>query len=349
MRLLFVYRFLTHGGVEAVLKARIKALKRLDNSLNIGVLFLYKFAETVVKFGDNIYLTNDYEEIRSILKKYEVVSVIDAPEVFELLEFLRKPFILEVHTQYIEDRMYLQKPLPSNIIKILTPSKSFKKIVEKELEGKGSFNIECVYNPVDYSFFESGGKDTALSLSLQKFRPILWVGRLDYLKDWERALSIFSKLIKKVDTNNLELFFVGRCNDLQKTISTFKKYNIFTYIRYVPSIDFHLMPLVYRKVALNGGIYLSTSKGESFGMTVAESMASDLPCVLNKLEVFEEITDKKAVYFDTDQEAIEAIIKLLKDRELYVKIAKDLKDISRRYHPDNIAKTLYEKFREVLK
>jgi len=348
MRFLFIYKFLTLGGVESVLSNRIKALKRLNNNLNIGVLFLYKFAETTEKFGDDTYITNDYNEIKNIIRKYDLVSVIDTPEVFELLEYSRKPLIIEVHTSYEENREYLKKQLPSNTKKILTPSKSFKKIIEKEIGVKGSFEIDYLYNPIDYSFFEGYKEETAINLNLQKFYPILWVGRLDNLKDWKRALNIFLQLIKKTGARNLELFIVGKSNDFKDTLNTFKKYNVIEYIRYIPSVDFNLMPLLYRKVALNGGIYLSTSKGESFGMTVAESMVSGLPCVLNKLEVFEEITDNKASFFETDDEAANLIIKLLNDKKFYETQVKDLKEISQLYHPDNIAKSLYEKFHQIL-
>ena len=83
-------------------------------------------------------------------------------------------------------------------------------------------------------------------------------------------------------------------------------------------------------------------------MTVVESMASGLPCVLNNFDVFEEITDKKAVYFETDQEAINGIVRLIEDREFRLNMIRDLKDIAQRYHPDKIAKVLYEKFQQVL-
>jgi len=348
MRILYIYRFLTHGGVEAVLKTRIKALKKLDKNLHIGVLFLYKLVETSVKFGDDTYITNDYNEIKSIIGKYDIISVIDAPEVFELLEASQKPLILEVHTTYMENRMYLQKKLPSNIKKILTPSKAFKKVVEKELKDKGAFEIDYVYNPLDYDFYEFKKNEALLRLNLQKFRPVLWVGRLDYLKNWERALEIFSRLIKKTKAENFELFFVGKSENLPQTLNTFKKYNLFSYIRYLPFVDFDLMPYLYKKVLLNGGIYLSTSKGESFGMTVAEAMAVGVPCVLNRLEVFEEITDNKALFFKTDEEAVEAILKLLENKELYEKKSEELKEVSYRYHPDNVAKELYEKYFQVL-
>jgi glycosyltransferase involved in cell wall biosynthesis len=347
VRILFVYNFLTHGGVEAVINSRVKALKRLDNSLNIGVLFLYKYAETRVIFGDDTYITDDYKEILNIVKRYDLISVIDTPKVFNLLDSTYKPVIVEVHTPYKENRAYIQKQLPFNTKKILTPSISFKKIVEKEIRDKG-LEVDYLYNPLDYTYFEHGEKGPGLNIALQKFCPILWVGRLDDLKDWKRALSIFSKLMKKISVRNFELFIIGKHNNVGEAINAFKKYGIMQQTRFLPSVDFNLIPKVYREVALHGGVYLSTSRGESFGMTIAESMASGLPCVLNKLEVLEEISDGRAVYFETDQEALNMIIKLMEDVEFRLNMVRDFKDTVQRYHPDNIAKTLYDKFKQVL-
>lgn len=349
MKILFIYWFFTYGGVEAVLHNRITALKRLYHDLTVGVLFLYNHTNTQINLGDKTYITNDSQKIMDIAKEYDLVSIIDTPPVLNFMDSIQKPLIIEVHTHYDSHRAYIKNDLPSNTKKVLTPSLYFKKLVETEIKNK-SLTVDYVYNPLDYSFFETDmNHKNVTHINLQHFRPLLWIGRLDDHKNWERALSIFSHLIKKLSVKNLELFIIGKHGNYELVIETLKRFDIYKFVRYVPYINYNSLSSVFKNVALNGGIYVSTSEGESFGMTVAESMASGVPCVLNKLKVFEEITDNRAAFFKTEQEALDGIIKLIEDGEFRAKMVKNLRETAYRYHPDNIAQSLYEKFAQVLR
>ena len=69
MRLLFIYRYFTHGGVEAVLYNRYQGIKQIAEDVVIGALFLYRYNEAEVKLADNIYFTSNMERIKEIMKE----------------------------------------------------------------------------------------------------------------------------------------------------------------------------------------------------------------------------------------------------------------------------------------
>jgi len=342
MKILFVYRYFTYGGVETVLRNRIKALKKLYPNIKIGTVFLYKYAELKDGFGDEVCFTKEPLEIKKIADNYDVISVLDTPEVFDILDSLKKEFILEVHTPYDEHRSYIKEALPNNIKLVVVPSNSFGKLVKREISNK-SIPIKSIYNPLNYSFFQNfQNNEEKLKLNLQKFMPLLWIGRLDELKNWKRALKIFSKLIN----TNMELFIIGRSNEdsLEELTHIFKRYKLLKYIRYLRYITFGMMRELYDKASKNSGIYLSTSKGESFGMTVVEAMASGLPCVLNDLGVFREVTEGNALFFSNENEASEQIIKIKDNPEIRKKMKNEALDIVMSYHPENIAREIYKTF-----
>ena len=85
-------------------------------------------------------------------------------------------------------------------------------------------------------------------------------------------------------------------------------------------------------------LYVSASKLEGFGITVLEAMAANLPCLLSRIEPFEEITQKKAVFFDDKADLAKKAINLLKNEERYLNQVKRQNQIVKKYDWGNIIK-----------
>lgn len=346
MRLLFIYQFLTLGGVESVIRNRYIGLKSLGYDVEVESLFLSQLVKGQVDLGDRVHITSDPGEIQRIAGRADVISIIDTPQVFDALASLRRPVIVEVHTPYDQSRAYVHQPFPRSTRMVLTPSHAFQRLLEREVPHR-TWTVEALHNPLDLAFFAPASAAPCPHLALHGARPILWVGRLDDLKDWQRAGRIASRIFKELDAPDLELFMLGRHVSPTIPVDVFRREGILGRVRHMTSASFASMPTIYRTVAEARGIYLSTSKGESFGMTVAESMASSLPCLVHRLPVLEEVSAGKAAYYRTDAEAVEEACSLLTDTRRYDASALELRQVARRYRPEETTKALYEKLLRV--
>lgn len=296
MKILFIYQFLTFGGVESVLRNRLKFLTK--DSVKVDLLFLYDLGAKEIYKESNIgkiYIERNLKKIKNIITQnsYEYAVSIDTPQIHEVLNSFHKSFnvILEVHTGYYENREYIRKKyLPHNTKLLIVPSRTFKKVIQKEL-GNLEIPIYELPNPVDMSFFDTAAPNFKNIDSI----PILWVGRLDSLKNWTEAVEIF-KILDKKDTNRkYEFVFVGGYRSIRFEIENFKikleEANIIQKTIWFPFINYKDMPLLYRMVSSRGGLLLSTSTSESFGMTVAESMAARCPIVASNIDAYKELLD----------------------------------------------------------
>jgi len=329
MKLLYIYKYFTHGGVESVLYNRYIGMKRLNPSIEIGAVFLNKYVDSDVKLADNIFFTSNLKEIETIAKNYDILSIIDTPEVFGI-DF-KVPVVLEVHTSYEKERRYIRNTLPGYIKLVITPSKGFMEQVKNEISNK-ELEIVYVYNPVHDDFYSKEIKTN--KIKLDDFRPILWIGRLDSLKNWKEAAKIINGVIKKNPSSDLEFFCVGRTFNIDETVSSLKENGILRYTRYMPDVQFNIMPEIYKKTLFKKGVYLSTSLGESFGMTVAESMACGLPCVMRDLRTLREITENNALYFDSVDEAIQQLSYLLNNEEIFLSMSERLQQTAKKFSID---------------
>lgn len=296
MKLLFIYQYLSIGGVESINKNRIKYLPK---SIEVDLLFLFKIATTEI-FKDlninKIYIEKNLKKIKNIIidNKYDYIISIDTPQVHKVLDNINKEqnLILEIHTGYYENREYIRKRnIPKKTKLILVPSESFKRIIQTELKDS-NIPIFVLPNCIDKIFFEEYEFKFSKILS----KPVLWVGRLDSLKNWSELLKIFKMLIENIKNINFELVVVGGYKSNRVDIDNFKysleKYELIDKIIWLPYVSYDYMPKLYKMVSYRDGFFISTSKSESFGMTVAESMASKCPIITSNIDAYIELLDE---------------------------------------------------------
>ncbi|MGB9749952.1 MAG: glycosyltransferase family 4 protein [Caldisericia bacterium] len=296
MKILFIYQYLSIGGVETIIKNRIKFF---PDTIKVDLLFLYKISSIEIFEGLNInkiYIEKNLKKIKNITieNKYDYIISIDTPQIHEILDNINEKtkIILEVHTGYYENREYIRrKNIPKNTKLIIVPSKSFKNIIQEELNNY-IIPIYELPNCVDEIFFNEYEFKFSKIMSI----PILWVGRLDSLKNWFELLKIFKILIEIMKDNNFELVIVGGYKSNKIDIDNFKnlleKYELLDKIIWLPYINYNNMPKLYKMVSCRGGFFISTSKSESFGMTVAESMATGCPILASNIDVHRELLDE---------------------------------------------------------
>lgn len=345
MKILYIYQFLSYGGVEMLLRNRAKYLKQLDSNSEINLLVMKSSVTDIPSEFDNVYISKNKTDIKNLIDSHDLIINVDTPELFNIIEKSNKPLVLECFSSAKASRKYLKSNLPSNLRLVIVPSKTFKKIVEEEISNK-QVPIEVIYNIID----RKTANDRQIDINLREIRPILWVGRLEESKGWRDALEII-RLFKEINiSSNFELFIIGEVTDKydKHIFEIMDDLGVLGDVRYIPKVDFKDMNEIYSLVAKNKGIFLSTSKMETFGLSVLEAMSNGLPCVLNDLEIFKELYDKASYLYKDEKDASEYINKILTDDDLYRSLQQKAIERSKEFEQEKIIPVLYNLYKDVI-
>jgi glycosyltransferase involved in cell wall biosynthesis len=285
MNVLYIYKWGTMGGVERVILNRVTCLKQQNADVKTFVYFLEDFGG-VKKMNEYIlnYNLKDHLEIVKDLKpeKYDLIISIDTPEIFEQLKNF--PLIVECHTIYENNRQYL-KSLPKNISKIVLPSNLFFKSVKKEIPDK----VDKLF--VLPNFIPSPEKSIETNKLIFNKIPILYTGRLDQQKNALEIVEIVSRAKQKFG-DRLILIYAG---SIQFPIESFQyfmeSHNMSGRVIFIPHIGFHKMNNLLQLIKNHKGIFVSASTGETFGMSVAEAMALDIPVLLSEIKAHKSLVN----------------------------------------------------------
>lgn len=292
MKLLFVYQYCSLGGVEIVLRNRLKTL--IKEGIAFDILFLSDSGGKKIfsEFLDSLHVTSDYNEIIDLIEKekYDCIINIDTPQIFEALYNVsyHPRIILEIHTTYENNLAYLHEISKINPLAIITPSNYMVSVIKQKTNK--DIPIHVIPNSIDDKFLHNENLDSTLNL---KKKLIGWAGRLDYIKNWSDIIYIYKRL-NSFD-KNCELWILGGAMAPESIRKDFfiklKSNNILPNVRWFPKIEYRFMPNFYKLISKSGGCFISTSINESFGMTVLESMASKCPVVAPDVGGLPELLD----------------------------------------------------------
>ena len=296
MDVLVIYQFCTFGGVERAILNRVQAFRRHGMDIKVSVGYLYK-DEALGSFQGYIraHKLEDYLEAFILPQggnfdwnQYDLVSIIDTPQVLERIRTAENVFI-ECHTGYVENRQYL-KNIPGNIRGVLVPSQSFKELIEKE-----NPDLPPVYvipNLVSEEFYAE-----TLPSEERVFpkRPLTYFARRDELKNFAEAVTIYESLKDEDDVN---FFVIGYGADDKSLVELLEKKHLIERSFLRGRIGFSEAPYLTNMVKSHGGIFISPSKAESFGLSAAEFMSAGVPVLLSNIPAHRELVqgDKRFLY-----------------------------------------------------
>ncbi|AYB41922.1 glycosyltransferase [Paenibacillus lautus] len=272
IKILGVYKWATMGGVERVLLNRAHAIQ--ENNLNIQYDIYYFFDSGGREEFDNYLIRNNLSDIMKTVDqidsyKYDFVLSIDTPEILDFVE--PEKLYMECHTSYKKNRSYL-KSLPASIKGIVVPSEQFKEELQGELSTENKNKLVVVSNSV----FIKKSNQISDAIIYSK-TPILYVGRLDILKNIEELVEVVSLYNTNIE-DDLFLILAGPIIEHEinlKEILT--KHRLLHRTIYLPPVSFDKVWDLLRIVKDHRGIFMSASKKESFGLAVAEAMKMGLP------------------------------------------------------------------------
>jgi glycosyltransferase involved in cell wall biosynthesis len=296
MNVLIIYQFCTFGGVERAILNRVKIFRRYGLDIKVSVGYLQE-DEALGSFQNYIRANGLEDSLTAFIlpqgrtfdwNRYDLVSIIDTPQVFDRIADAGNVFI-ECHTAYIQNRQYL-KSLPENIRGILVPSDSFRDLLLQEFPGLPP--IFVIPNPVSDEFYEEMPGIGAKVFSRQ---PLTYFARLDDLKNFTEAAAIFESLAGE---NDVMYFVVGYGADDKALIDILTERNLLDRAVLRGRIGFSDVPYLTSLVKNHRGIFLSPSKGESFGLSAAEFICAGVPVLLSNIPAHRELVngDKRFLY-----------------------------------------------------
>lgn len=290
MRVLFVYKYLTLGGVETVLRARLEGLQ--SRGIEACAWFFFDLGGRSVFGGleDRVRVGDPDSCGRAIaLEGFDVVSTIDTEEILPFLPGLEDLsgthhpiLIVECHSAYPASQGYLGDLGSFQPRAIFVPSEHQGRTVREKI-GDG-LDVRVVPNPLAAELVAEPGPFTA-----PPPRPVVaWIGRLDGLKNWSGFLDLLAVLERRgVD---FEGWMVGRPAESvgQELCNRARERGVLGRIRWFRGVPHARIPSFLDAVRDSGGVLVVTSRGESFGMTVAEAMARACPVVVPASPPFSE-------------------------------------------------------------
>jgi glycosyltransferase involved in cell wall biosynthesis len=177
-----------------------------------------------------------------------------------------------------------------------------------------SEHIVVVNNFVDPTVFRRADAAPGRRFSAP---PILWVGKISPDKNWDDGLDVLRLLSARA--NFVPIVVTGGAAEppaamaFLNRVSTLGLLEQLSWIHNVPHAE---MPNLFNAAAAAGGVMLSTSKFESFGLAALEAMSCGLPVVAAGVggltEIFHGLEDCLFELGD-NRRAAEMILALLTD------------------------------------
>jgi len=271
VKVLFAYKYLTLGGVESVLRARLEGLPAIGVDAHAWFLSDGPGQASFQDVRDRVHIGGLHDLQRWVdSEKPHAITSIDTEEVFPALADIayRIPVILEIHSPYRENRAYLRWLRAIRPRAYFVPSRHQSTIVAKGTAMRAP--VLVVPNPLRDIFVA----EPEPSCAPPPNAVVAWIGRLDAAKDWQAFLRI-GRLLGKASAK-VELWMVGEAQGLaghDRLFRKAKREQVLPRLKWYPSLAHDVVPRLLDAVVASGGVLTSTSRTESFGMTIAEGMA----------------------------------------------------------------------------
>jgi glycosyltransferase involved in cell wall biosynthesis len=271
VKVLFVYKYLTLGGVEAVLRARLDGLGA--SGIEAHAWFFHDYGGRSIFRGreDRLHVGPVEDCLRfARAERFDLLSSIDSEEVLPGFAGASggPRLIMECHSTYLANIEYLRGLAAYRPAAVFSPSEGHSRLV-KERVGEG-IPVRVVPNPLRREFVEEPPPFPA-----PPPRPVVaWIGRLDEHKNW-RGLVEISGLLGRRGVEH-EVWIIGKAPDPEvpaQLLAAAREARVLRRLRWLGALPYGRIPVFLDAVRESGGVVISTSRAESFGLTIAEGLA----------------------------------------------------------------------------
>ena len=345
-RILFVYQYLTLGGVEAVILARMNQLLRMG--ADCRALFFSDLGGRAM-FGplrDRIAIEDRVEAQLRLLEEYRPSHIIsfDTPQILPHLAALehRPQVIYEVHTIYPEYMEPLRdRQLMAPVDRYFVPSTYQRAVIEDYLPRDAVIHV--VPNSLARIFLEPPPIPKATHPPI-----IVWVGRLDEVKNWRAFLRIAEGLHR--EAHDVRMWLVGGLKSSPQQQAQLweeiRSRSLQHALVWIPAVEHRQIPALYRYVVATHGCLVSTSRTESFGVAILEAMACELPVVVPRAGALVDMVQDGETGFlyapDDERAAVEATMRLISEPGIGQHIGSAAAQFARQFTPERAIETFLE-------
>jgi glycosyltransferase involved in cell wall biosynthesis len=271
VKVLFAYKYLTLGGVEAVLRARLDGLEA--SGIEAHAWFFHDYGGRSIFQGreDRVHVGPPAECLRYARSEgFDLLSTIDSEEILPGFQDgpERPRLIVECHSAYLSSIEYLRGLSACRPAAVFTPSEAQRRLAEERV-GRG-IEVRVVPNPLRREFVTEPEPFPAPP----PYPVVAWIGRLDDHKNWQGFLEIVGVLNRR--GTGCEAWIIGRPIDedgASRLREKARAEGILRRLRWFGALSHGRIPRFLDAVRDSGGVVVSTSRGESFGLTIAEAMA----------------------------------------------------------------------------
>lgn len=323
MRVLYIYKWCTFGGVERVLINRAFAFREFGLDIKSDIFFVYPGVQ--IKLQEFIYKHNiqDFLSVKPTIDpsdKYDVVISIDTEEAFEL--FPDRKITLEVHTTYKNHAKYLKDIDFNKVERVLLPSKH----IFQSIDYLHSIDTKIDYLP---NFVIDKGFEKKENYIFPKWKPnpICYLGRIDKHKNPHFILEAYNKH-RDILYDKFLFCNIGYNLD-EEFLNMIKAYKLEGRVLIFPNITFDkVKPLMEFLKDLNG-IVVSASIAESFGMSIAEAIYFGVPVLVSDIPPHRELVndDERFLFkIDNSKEFVEKLLYIYQNYDEVRSIISKFKD-----------------------
>jgi glycosyltransferase involved in cell wall biosynthesis len=277
-RICFAYYWATSGGVERVFLNRSEALLRRDPGLEIdlyfyrdcgGVALVRRYARA--RGLDRLRVAEAFDPAR-----YDAVYVVDTPQLPDDYPQVCDRMVMECHTPYPENRTYLQE-WQSRLPVLLVPSAGFQQVIERERPGlRGKVRVVRNFVPQ----WPSIGAD--VSLPEWRGNLFLYFSRVDEVKNFAEFVEAMAMARPHLNPGPIGIVS-GQILPGYPLVEQVEQHGLRGRIAVLPPVPFEKSYALMQMLQRRRAVFVSPSKGESFGLSAAEAMTAGMPVILSDI------------------------------------------------------------------
>jgi glycosyltransferase involved in cell wall biosynthesis len=296
-RLVFAYGQGIAGGVSTQL---VNRYAEFSSAFDVSVLFTHDLGMGAAFPAGRARVTPDDETRAQAIRELhpDIFAVIDDPDYLRAWRAAGRPgrCVVEVHTTYPAALTYLDDPeLLDGVDRIICVSDYVRGLLlERGVQRLAPIHV--VPNCLDDMW------RAELAVPPTEGPAILWVGRVNGHKRWRSAVEVLAEGTRRVRAAGRDArpVLIGghttSATELRGLTSRLGDSPELELATWWPRVDYPLMPGVLSAVAGGGGVLVSATRDESFGMAIAEALLRGCPVVAPRVGALPELLPDVALY-----------------------------------------------------
>ena len=233
---------------------------------------------------------------------------------------------------------------------LIVPTNKTYRLFKEKYKFEKNINIIPTGIEVERFFKENIKKNDSIELKKtlkidKKDFVLLFVGRLAEEKNVEFLIKCHKRITQK--HKNIKLLIVGDGPGKEEYEEYTKKLGLNNNIIFTGKTAWGEIPYYYHIA----NVFVTASKTETQGLTIIEAMASNVVPVCMRDEAFQSMVTEElnGLFFETEEEYINSILRLFKNREELEKLSKQARIQAETYSSKYYAEKVLEVYNRAIK